>query len=120
MNITDINHLKELKHLRAVGECGIIDNSIKKLSNLETLNMSENENILNIDHMTKLKELDADGLYELNNEFIKKLTNLERLSVEHNMDINDVSHMTRLREIKYSQDRDEIITNRIEIHHGSI
>jgi len=112
--------LKELKHLRAGSECGIIDNSIKKLSNQETLNMSENENILNIDHMTKLKELDADGLYELNDEFIKKLTNLERLSIEHNMDINNVSHMTRLREIKYSQDRDEIITNRIEIHHGSI
>jgi len=69
-----------LKTLFANGEsCGIADNGIKNLVNLERLSTSYNKKITNINHMTNLKILWAhDNNFVVNDESIKHLTNLKK------------------------------------------
>ena len=76
--ITNINHMTKLKELVAQGSCGINDEGINNLNNIEILYVGDNSKITNINHMTKLKELDAQGTCGISDEGIISLNNLEK------------------------------------------
>jgi len=77
--------------LNASGDCGIGDDDIKELVDLEELNASNNPNI------TKLEILDTSGKCGIDNNGVTKLINLKVLDVTENIEINDIKHMQKLR-----------------------
>ena len=54
--ITNVNHIINLKILCARQNCGIDNNGIKNIINLEELNVNRNPKITNINHMINLKK----------------------------------------------------------------
>lgn len=91
----DIKHMTNLVQLRACGNCGINNDSIKGM-NLKTLDASNNVKISDIISITQLKVLIACGNSEINDNSIKDL-NLERLDVSGNQRISSIQHMTKLK-----------------------
>lgn len=55
--ITNVNHMSNLRVLIASYECNINDDGIKLLTNLVELDASYNSSITNINHLTKLETL---------------------------------------------------------------
>src|SRR5690606_34121915 len=70
--ITNVNHMTNLKILGAGGNCGIDNEGISKLNIIE-LNASDNNKITNVNHMTNLKILYASGYCGINDKGISKL-----------------------------------------------
>lgn len=90
-NITNINHLQNIKILHARGDnCGINDHGISNLFLIEYLFVSDNPYVTNINHFKNLKLLYAEGNSSINNEGIKYLFSLtlKQLSVSKNTKIS--------------------------------
>src|SRR5439155_556418 len=93
--IKNINHMKNLKKLFCIGDCGIDNKNMKNL-NLIELNVNYNSKIKNIGHMKNLKVLICEGNCGIKNKDIKEL-NLIELDVSHNAKIKNINHMKNLR-----------------------
>lgn len=95
-NLTDINHLTNLKELIIIdSKCGIGNDGIKNL-NVKYLNVTNNSNITKINHMTNLTMLVAPGNdCGIDNDSIKGL-NLSHLGAEGNYKISEIEHLTEL------------------------
>lgn len=98
ININKINHLVNLKILKANGTCGI-DNDGINLKNLKKLSLKNNETISNIYHLKNLEILIASENSQVGDEHIKEL-NLKKLDCSMNNNITKISHMTKLEYLK--------------------
>ena len=96
-NITSINHLTNLVELKAICNCGIKNDSIKKL-NLQILDMSWNRDITEINHMSNLKELYINGPCGINDGKLVGL-NISKLIANENPRLYDLNHMINLKEL---------------------
>jgi hypothetical protein len=82
VNISNLNHMTNLKILHVCHTCGINDDSIKNI-NLEELHVNYNPNITNVNHMYNLKELHASGHYCGINDN-SKITNIHNIDYIYN------------------------------------
>jgi len=104
-NIKNINHMSNLKVLRAEGPCNKLgDFGIKNL-NLEQLFAQYNEKITNVNHMSKLKVLCAAGRCGIGDFGIKDV-HLEVLYASYNKKITNVNHMSKLKILYAEEDPD--------------
>jgi len=93
--ISNVNHMKKIKHLNARGTCSINVNGIKNI-NLEVLDASYNPKITDVNHMVDLRDLTACRSCGICDRGIKNV-NLEILLSCHNSKISNVNHMTNLK-----------------------
>jgi flagellin-specific chaperone FliS len=99
--IYNVNHMENIIELDASYNCGISDEGIKNLKNLQKLCATDNFKIKNINHMTQsLIELDASYDCGISDEGITKL-NLQILYSHCNEKIKNVNHMNKL--IKFNK-----------------
>lgn len=84
-----------LRKLNCDGSCGIDQNAILKLSNIEYLSCNGNNKIHNVNHLQyKLKKLNCKYFSGINQSGITDLLNLESLQCDFNDKIHDISHLS--------------------------
>ena len=77
--------------------CGITNEGIKDLRNIEKLIITNNARITKISHMTKLQHVEACNCNLDNSSLSKEMTELEYLDVSDNHKITDVSFLPSLK-----------------------
>ena len=93
-NMTDINHLTNLRRLSINRYCMIANDGFSQLTNLTELSVC-NGYVLHINHMTSLRKLSIGSAFVITNDGLTNLTNLTELYT-HNKAITDINHMAKL------------------------
>lgn len=98
-----INHLINLKILKATGKkCCVNNSEITNLLLLQKLSIRDNLLVTIVNHLQNLIELDASHNSQLYDHGIIMLTKLKKLNVSHNYLITNINHMTQLIELRAS------------------
>ena len=92
-----VNHMQNLKILRAVGTCGIDQNGIKDV-NLIELHAHYNPKIINVNHMKQIRKLGASGNCGINQMGVSDI-DLVVLYASDNPTIVNVNHMKSLKKL---------------------
>ena len=101
--LTNLNHLTNLIELSAHNNHVITNDSIKRLINLQNLNLWNCTHISNINQLKNLTELDASGgNCVINDNGIKDLENLIILKALDNRNITCVNHLQNLEKLDAS------------------
>lgn len=108
--IKDLNCLVNLKELRAVQTHGnntkINNSAISKLTNLESLDIDNNNEIYDVSFAKKLKTLNIGHGCKVNNDGISGLINLTDLNITKNTLINDINYIRHFTNLTTLNDRD--------------
>lgn len=86
--VTDINYLENLKIIIATDYTFFPDNKgIKRLINIEKINMQNNPRIKNLNRMKRNKVPNISRNCSVNDQGIKDLTNIVKLNISNDIEI---------------------------------
>ena len=100
--VSQIGHLRSLRILSAMFDCGIGDDQLQGLINLTSLNISHNSSVTKLNHLTNLRWLMINSFCGVNDAGIAQLTGLRSLHAYNNQTITTVNHLTQLRTLDAS------------------